>query len=150
MTTATTGLVRHWRPPVPVAASAVLGPLGRGRGDPAFRVDPTGTHWLAANTPAGVGTLAIRQAGDGECTGTAWGPAAQWLLDGLPALLGADDDDAGFVAHHPVVAEARRRMGGMRLGSAGRVWDVLVAAILEQKVTWIEARRSWRELGYRF
>ena len=150
MTTATAGLVRLWRPPFPVDAKAVLGPLSRGRGDPAFRVDTTGTHWLAANTPAGIGTLAVRQAGDGECTGTAWGPAAQWLLDGLPALLGADDDDAGFVAHHSVVADGRRRMVGMRLGSAGRVWDVLVAAILEQKVTWIEARRSWRELGYRF
>ncbi len=151
MTTATgTGLVRQWRPPFPLAVPAVLGPLSRGRGDPAFRIDATGTHWLAANTPAGVGTLAVCQAGDGEITGRAWGSAAEWLLDGLPALLGAHDDDAGFVAHHTVVADGRRRMRGMRLGSAGRVWDVLVAAILEQKVTWIEARRSWRELGYRF
>lgn len=150
MTTATgTGLVRHWRPAFTLDLAGVLDPLSRGRGDPAFRVVGN-THWLAGNTPAGVGTLAIDRASDGEITGRAWGPAADWLLDGLPALLGADDDDSGFVAHHPVVVDGRRRMAGLRLGSAGRVWDVLVAAILEQKVTWIEARRSWRELGFRF
>jgi 3-methyladenine DNA glycosylase/8-oxoguanine DNA glycosylase len=148
MTTAT-GQIRAWRPPFLVDVATVLAPLSRGRGDPAFR-HTDGTYWLAANTPAGDGTLALRRSADGEVTATAWGPAADWLLDGLPALLGAADDDTGFVAHHPVVATSRHRLPGMRLGTAGRVWDVLVAAVLEQKVTSIEARRSWRDLGYRF
>ncbi|HEY0808235.1 MAG TPA: DNA-3-methyladenine glycosylase 2 family protein, partial [Pseudonocardiaceae bacterium] len=100
-----TGLARHWRPAQPTDVHGVLAPLSRGRGDPAFRVDATGTRWLAGNTPAGLGTLAVAQSSDGEVTGKAWGPAAEWLLDGLPALLGADDDDTGFVAHHPIVAE---------------------------------------------
>ncbi len=80
----------------------------------------------------------------------AWGPGAAWTLDGLPALLGAEDDDTGFVAHHEVVAQARRRLPGLRLGASRRVWDVLVGAVLEQKVTGVEARRSWRELCWRF
>lgn len=146
--TLATELVRRWRPTFPPDLGSVLGPLRRGPADPAFRVE-SGTYWLAANTPAGIGTLALRP-GAGEVTATAWGPAAVWLLAGVPRLLGAADDDTGFVAHHPVVAAARRALPGLRLGATGRVWDVLVAAILEQKVTGREAWRSWRELGWRF
>jgi 3-methyladenine DNA glycosylase/8-oxoguanine DNA glycosylase len=145
-----TGRVRQWRPPFTVDVLAVLGPLSRGRGDPAYRREADGTLWLAANTPAGPGTLAVRRAADGEITGTAWGPAADRLLDGLPALLGAADDDTGFTGHHPVVATTRRRLPGLRLGATGRVWDVLVAAVLEQKVTGTEAHRAWRDLAMRF
>jgi 3-methyladenine DNA glycosylase/8-oxoguanine DNA glycosylase len=38
----------------------------------------------------------------------------------------------------------------LRLGATGRVWDVLFPAVLEQKVTGVEARRSFRELCRRF
>jgi len=41
-------------------------------------------------------------------------------------------------------------MPGLRLGATGRVWDVLLPAVLEQKVTGTEARRSWRELCRRY
>ena len=151
MTTATdTGQVRAWRPPFQLDLPSALGPLRRGRFDPAFRRDADGTHWLAANTPPGHGTLMLRRAADGEVRASAWGPAADWLLDRLPALLGADDEDAGFVAHHPIVATTRRRLPLLRLGATGRVWDVLVGAILEQKVTGTEAHRSWRDLAMRF
>ena len=80
----------------------------------------------------------------------AWGPGAAWSLDGLPALLGDGDDPGAFVAHHPLVADAHRRMPGIRFCATRRVWDVLVPAVLEQKVTGTEARRSWRELCRRF
>ncbi|WP_073488092.1 DNA-3-methyladenine glycosylase family protein [Streptoalloteichus hindustanus] len=124
---------------------AVLGPLRKGSGDPAFRVDGGGGVWRAMTTPAGPATLLVRRAAD-AVDATAWGPGAAWALDGVPALLGAHDDDSGFEAHHPLVAETRRRNPGLRLGATGRVWDVLVAAVLEQKVTLREAWRSWREL----
>jgi 3-methyladenine DNA glycosylase/8-oxoguanine DNA glycosylase len=142
--------VRQWRPTCPLDLPAVLGPLRRGAGDPTFRVDPHGTHWLAGNTPAGAGTLALHRSADGDVTASAWGPGAEWLLEGVPALLGALDDDTGFVAHHPVIATGRRQFPALRLGAGRRVWDVLFAAVLEQKVTNTEARRSWRELALRF
>ncbi|GDY31321.1 DNA-3-methyladenine glycosylase family protein [Gandjariella thermophila] len=144
--TTATGRQRTWRPAFPLDLGAVLGPLRRGRGDPAHQVDAAGVWWLAANTPAGPGSLALRRRGDGEVLADAWGPGAEWLLSGVPALLGARDDDTGFAAHHPVVADVRRRNPGLRLSATRRVWDVLVPAILEQKVTGYEARRSWREL----
>ncbi|SFB63473.1 hypothetical protein SAMN05216266_13522 [Amycolatopsis marina] len=141
---------RHWRPPFVLDAAVVLAPQQRGKGDPAMLRDAAGITWLAANTPDGPGTLALLGRASGEFEATTWGPGARFLLDGLPALLGAADDDTGFAAHHDVVARARRELPGLRIGSTGRVWDALVPAVLEQKVTSIEARRSWRELCLRF
>jgi 3-methyladenine DNA glycosylase/8-oxoguanine DNA glycosylase len=116
-----------------------------------MRIDPVGgAVWRAGTTPDGPATLELRREADGTVVARAWGAGAQWSLDGLPALLGALDDDSGFVAHHPVVADARHRLRGLRLGASLQVWDVLVPAVLEQKVTGIEARRSWRELCRRF
>ncbi|WP_367138830.1 DNA-3-methyladenine glycosylase [Saccharothrix sp. HUAS TT1] len=122
-------------------------PLRRGPGDPTFRADGAGVR-LAANTPAGPGALHVRRTDVVEAE--AWGDGAEWLLDGLPALLGAGDDDSAFECHHPLVAETRRRRPGIRLGTTGRVWDVLLPAVLEQKVTGTEAFRSYRELSLRF
>ena len=144
-----------WSPGFPLDVRALLAPLRRGRGDPSMAVDGAGVLWRAGTTPDGPATLALRRDGDGhgragDVYARAWGPGAGWVLDGVPALLGASDDSAGFVAHHRVVAEARRRMSGLRLGATGRVWDVLLATVLEQKVTGIEAHRSWRELCRRF
>ncbi|MFL6144648.1 MAG: DNA-3-methyladenine glycosylase family protein [Labedaea sp.] len=140
---------RVWTPEFGLDVGGLLAPLRRGAGDPAYRRDADGLPWLVANTADGVGTLSLRRAGQRVAAG-AWGPGAALLLDGVPALLGANDDDSDFQAHHPLIAQARRRMPNLRLGAVGRVWDVLLAAILEQKVTGHEARRSWRELCRRF
>ncbi|WP_104478332.1 DNA-3-methyladenine glycosylase 2 family protein [Actinokineospora auranticolor] len=139
---------RRWTPGYPLDLDALLRPLRRGPGDPACRRDPTGA-WLAANTADGPGALRLRRQA-GEVVADAWGPGAEALVEGVPALLGADDDDTGFQAHHPLIAETRRALPGLRLGATGRVWDVLLAAVLEQKVTGTEAHRSWRELARRF
>jgi len=140
---------RTWLPPFPLDVGAVLGTLRRGAGDPTFQRDTGGALWLTANTPSGAGTLRVRRP-DGVVEGTAWGDGAEWLLDGLPALLGAEDDDSGFEGHHPLIAESRRRAPGLRLGATGRVWDVLLPAVLEQKVTGTEAHLSFRDLCRRF
>lgn len=141
--------VRVWRPGYALDLGSVLAPLRRGSGDPTYGQTPGGAVFRASSTPEGPGTLAIRRVGD-EVHAEAWGEGAEWLLDGLPALLGDLDDDTDFQAHHDLVAEARRRMPGLRLGSTRRVWDVLFAAILEQKVTGKEAWRTWRELCRRY
>ncbi|MGQ0482630.1 MAG: DNA-3-methyladenine glycosylase family protein [Pseudonocardia sp.] len=126
-----------------------MAPLRRGRGDPTMRLDG-GRVWRTATTSDGPATLALRWSDGDAVLARAWGPGAEAVLDGVPALLGADDDDTGFEAHHPLVEQARRKLPALRLGSSGRVWDVLVPAVLEQKVTGVEARRSWRELCHRF
>ncbi|RZT88203.1 3-methyladenine DNA glycosylase/8-oxoguanine DNA glycosylase [Pseudonocardia sediminis] len=142
---------REWLPPFVLDLYGVLSPLRRGRGDPTWRTVADGaTIWRVSTTPQGPATLAIRRRADGTVRATGWGPGAAWEIDGLPSLLGADDDPSSFTAYHPIVADARRRMPGMRLGSTRRIWDTLLPAILEQKVTGTEARRSFRELCRRF
>ncbi|MDQ4119427.1 MAG: DNA-3-methyladenine glycosylase 2 family protein [Actinomycetota bacterium] len=142
---------RAWRPGFTLDLYGVLAPLRRGRGDPTWRTVADGAAiWRVSTTPEGPATVALRRRADGTVLATGWGPGARWELDGLPSLVGADDDPSSFVAHHPVVGDAMRRMPGMRLGSSRRVWDTLLPAILEQKVTGVEARRSFRELSRRF
>jgi 3-methyladenine DNA glycosylase/8-oxoguanine DNA glycosylase len=144
-------MTRRWRPDYSLDLLDLLVPLRRGKGDPTLRADTErGIWWRASTSPGGPATLALRRCPDGTVLADAWGPGAQWALDGVPALLGAEDDDCGFVAHHPLVAQARAGRPGLRLGATGRVWDTLLPAVLEQKVTGTEARRSWRELCWRF
>jgi 3-methyladenine DNA glycosylase/8-oxoguanine DNA glycosylase len=141
---------RVWDAGRPVDVRSTLSVLRRGSHDPAHAVDAAGRFWWACATPAGAGTLAVRAAGP-LVTGQAWGLGAAWLLDRLPVLLGADDDWSGLdVSAVPVLQEVWRARPGMRLANTGLVLDALVPAILEQKVTGQEARRSWRQLLRRF
>ena len=144
-----TGRERRWTPDGPLDVLATLGPLRRGSADPAHRVDGHGVFWRAAASPVGAVTLAVRQR-SGVVHATAWGPGGDWALDGLPELLGSRDDRTGFLPVHPVLRDAVRRHPGLRIPRTGLVFDQLVPAILEQKVTGKEARRSWRELLLRF
>ena len=82
--------------------------------------------------------------------GLAWGAGAAWALDGIPDLLGARDDPAGFTARHPLLADVAHRYPGFRVPRTGLVFDAVLPAILEQKVTGIEAHRAWRYLLHRY
>ncbi|NKX53505.1 3-methyladenine DNA glycosylase [Arthrobacter sp. E918] len=134
--------------------AGTLGILPRGRQDPTCRIGSGGV-WLAFATPAGPVTLHLAARADAAATAVTagcWGPGVEAALAGLPALLGAGDDwsgfdDPDFQATLPrLVTEPRRRHRGLRLPSTGRVFDALVPAVLEQRVTTIEARHSWRYL----
>ena len=138
-------LTRVWRPSWPVDVRLTLSPLRRGTGDPAHRV-ADGRFWRIALTPAGPATLALHM-NAGEVTAQAWGPGADWTLDGVPALLGAEDDWDGLdVRAYPGLHAARRAHPGLRLPRTRLVMDALVPAVLEQRVTGLQARRAWRAL----
>ncbi|MEV0780091.1 DNA-3-methyladenine glycosylase 2 family protein [Streptomyces sp. NPDC050428] len=123
----------------------VLGPLRRGPADPTFRTAPDGSAVRATRTPVGPGTLRVVADGQGV-RAEAWGPGADWLLERLPEMLGAADDPAAFVPRHRLLAASQRRHPGLRLCRTGLVLESLIPSILEQKVTTIEANRSWRHL----
>jgi 3-methyladenine DNA glycosylase/8-oxoguanine DNA glycosylase len=93
--------------------------------------------------------LRVRAVG-GEVEAEAYGPGGRWLLEALPALLGAGDEPDAFRPRHRIVLEARRRHPGMRLARTGLVLESLVPSVLEQKVTSDEAYRAWRLLLHRF
>lgn len=145
------GAARVWRPAWPCPVGAVLAPCRRGPGDPTFRVDPDGTIWRGLRTPAGTATLQVTaRPREGEVHAAAWGAGRTWVLDRLPAMLGADDDPRGFEPRHPVLAEAHRRFPHWRVARSGLVMESLVPAVLEQKVTGQEAYAGFRRLVRRF
>jgi 3-methyladenine DNA glycosylase/8-oxoguanine DNA glycosylase len=78
---------------------------------------------------------------------SAWGPGAEVAGAAVPEWLGAADEPDGFdPGGHPLVTDLHRRAPWLRLGRTGCTWDALVPAVLEQKVTVVEAHRVWREL----
>jgi 3-methyladenine DNA glycosylase/8-oxoguanine DNA glycosylase len=134
-----------------VSVHGVLCVLQRGGGDPTYRREPDGTVWRTCRTPHGVATLRlVTRRADGEVLATAWGDGAEWVLAGVPELLGAADDVSGFEAHHPRVAQSWRRHAGWRVPTTRLVVDALVPAVIEQLVTGDEAFRGWRLLVHRF
>jgi 3-methyladenine DNA glycosylase/8-oxoguanine DNA glycosylase len=142
-------LTRKWRPPWPVDVRRTLSAHRRGSGDPAFQITTDGAIWRASHTPDGPGTLRIAP-GQEIVEAIAYGAGAEWLLDGLPDLLGAADDPGALNPGHPALREAVARQRGLRIGRTHRVFEALVPAVLEQKVLGIEAWRAWRYLLRRF
>lgn len=129
----------------PLDLRRALGLLVRGAGDPTIRV-AAGAAIRASVTEDGPGSIEIRVTGP-EVRARAWGQGAERLLDGLPAALGLDDDDAGFdPGLQPVVAGLARRLGRVRLARTGAIWEALLPAILEQRITGTEAWRNYRRL----
>ncbi|GAA4641262.1 3-methyladenine DNA glycosylase [Gordonia humi] len=129
--------------------SATLGVHRRGARDPAYRSAPDGSIWRAVHTPDGPGTIAVAAAA-GAVVARAWGPGGPWLLDAAPAMVGEGDRPEDLVADDPVVRGLVDRAPGLRIGRTDRVWEALVAAILEQKVVGSEAYRAWRYLLRRY
>ena len=135
-----------YRPKHPFDFWTVLGTLRMGRNDPAHLHDGR-VFWRVSRTPEGVATLALGPRADGSVNASAWGAGARWAIEQLPTLLGALDDSRPFEAHHhPLIAEVHRRNPGLRLARTDLVFDALVASIIEQKVTGMQAYSAWRSL----
>jgi 3-methyladenine DNA glycosylase/8-oxoguanine DNA glycosylase len=137
-------LESRWRPPFPVDPWKTLAPLRHGLGDPTMRFERDGI-WRAARTPDGPATLHLRFVA-GEVHARAWGAGAERALDGIPRLLGADDDPEAFEPPPGVLRELVKRLRGLRFGRCDWMLGPLLPAIIEQKVTGEEAGRSYRGL----
>lgn len=152
MTTAP--LTRVWRPGWAVDVRATVSALTRGPADPSHRFAADGSFWRASHTPVGPATLRLLvRPADGEVLAAAWGPGAQWVLDGVPELLGEADVTAGefrVLPAHGVLEQARRSRPGWRVPRTRNVFEALTMAVVEQVVTGKEAGRSLRVLVRRF
>ncbi len=139
-------IVREWRPDWPCPVGQIWATWRKGAGDPTYRVD-RGRHWRGIRTPLGPATLAVQPLNiEGVIVAEAWGEGAEWVLDQLPAMLGADDDPSGFVPRHPQLSQALREHPHWRLGRGNLVWQALLPAVIEQKVTGQEAFGGFRRL----
>ncbi|HAM25259.1 MAG TPA: 3-methyladenine DNA glycosylase [Microbacteriaceae bacterium] len=134
-----------YAPTSPVSLRLTLRPLNRGGQDPTMVWDDSGV-WRTMPTPIGPATLHLAQRG-GTVVATAWGAGAEWAVASVPELLGHGDDAGEFdVSGNPFLRDAHRRTPGLRLLRTGLVFEMLLAAVLEQKVTGKEARRAWSQL----
>lgn len=132
--------------PLPIDLLRSLAPLVASSTDPTIRVRPDRVV-RASWTPEGPVTLDVRAVGTRRFSARADGPGRTWALDRAPGLLGADDHLDGFeAAHHPLVARAHHHRPDLRIVRTGCVQDVLVPAILAQRVTSREAARSWTRI----
>ena len=121
------------------------------------RYDPCGSvddreFRLSARTPEGPGTLHLTRTG-AELTATGHGPGAAWLVDRADAIAGLRDELGDFPARaaaHPLVARLARTFTGVRFPATGQIFHRLLRAILEQKVTGIEAHRAYRAIVKHF
>ena len=94
-----------------------LGVLRRGTGDPTYQVASDGAIWRGCLTPHGPGTVRVRRGGP-VVEIAAWGDGAAWLVKQGPAMIGAEDDSAGFaelIADHRLLREAHRGHPGLRM-----------------------------------
>ena len=141
---------RRWRPDWPCPVQTISRSIRHGPGDPTYRTEPDGTIWRGIRTPAGPATLrVVVLAAEGVVEGIAWGPGAEWVLEHLPAMHGAQDDPTGFEPLHERVAQAWRRHPHWRVPRTGLVMESLVPAVIEQKVTGQEAFAGFRGLVLR-
>jgi 3-methyladenine DNA glycosylase/8-oxoguanine DNA glycosylase len=128
----------------PLDVGLTLRPLLRGTADPTMRLGDRRVI-RATRTTDGPATIEL-VVGRVEVRAEAWGPGADAALEQVGGLLGLDDDRAGFRPGSGLIGELDHRLPGLRIGRTGAVLEALVPAILEQKVTGIEARRSYRSI----
>jgi len=133
---------------IPVAAPidlrSTLAPLAHGRGDPTIRFADDAI-WRATRTPGGAATIRLRVAPEGIEV-AAWGAGSDEAVAGAQDLVGVHDQPGRLVPRHRLIAELVRRHPGLRLPRTNRVFEALLPAICEQKVTGIEARAAFRGL----
>jgi 3-methyladenine DNA glycosylase/8-oxoguanine DNA glycosylase len=141
----------------PLDLRRTLGPLRQGSRDPAMSIDGD-VVWRASRNRDGTVTTRLRvDAPSRRLRARAWGDGAAWALEHLPDLVGASDDPSGLLAHltgrsagrhraDGVIRSLAHRLAGLRISRSGAVLEATVPIVLAQKVTGLEARRSYREL----
>jgi len=136
----------------PFDLPGTLAPLVRGRGDRTIRIAAR-EAWWATRTAAGPATLHLSLA-PGTLTAEAWGPGAELVVERAGRLVGLEParQPTGTLAgiDDTRISGLARRRPGVRTLRTEAVFEALVAAILEQKVTGTEAHRVWHGLVRRY
>jgi 3-methyladenine DNA glycosylase/8-oxoguanine DNA glycosylase len=132
------------RPRHGIDLARTLAPLRRGPHDATCRVE-AGAWWRATRTRGGPATLRLVALADGTIQVDAWGPGSADAVELAPAWCGLLDDPSGFRADG-IVGELHRRNPGLRMCRTEAIFEALVPSVLEQRVSGLEAYRSWRRL----
>jgi 3-methyladenine DNA glycosylase/8-oxoguanine DNA glycosylase len=132
----------------PLDLPGTLSPLVRGHGDRTIRI-ASREAWWATRTAAGPATLHL-SVEPGRLTTEAWGPGAELVAERAGRLVGLEPrrEPTGALAsvRDGRIAGLAKRRPGVRTLRTEAVFEALVAAIVEQKVTGFEAHRVWNGL----
>jgi len=79
----------------------------------------------------------------------AWGAGRDWVVDRAADITGESQLPIELTNANATVSTLRHRLRGLRLTRLGCALDVAVATILGQRVTTVEAQRSWRGLVWK-
>ena len=121
-----------------------------GPSDPTMQVASDRLVWAFAG-PSGPVTWAVTATDDRQIFKVmAWGDDADWALAQTPVWLGAEDNDEDFAPTHPTLRRLHRDLVGLRLGQSPSVFDMTVRMILQQRVAWRDAARSFRRLTLKY
>ncbi|HJL39748.1 MAG TPA: hypothetical protein RMG48_00460 [Myxococcales bacterium LLY-WYZ-16_1] len=116
-----------------------------GKLDPTFRLAAGGLE-RAVHTPDGPGVIRIETRDRRGFEVQAWGPGRAWLLDRSLGMLGVDDGSDRFRPDHPRLRRMHRGLAGLRLCRSPTVFETFVTVVLQQRVAWRDAVRSFLDL----
>ncbi len=139
---------QSWTLESPIDLRLTLSGLMTGGRDPTTRFDPRG-FWRTFRSPEGPATLNLLSVGK-QLNAKAWGPGADWALERVPHIVGLDDPPVFFDRSVPLLGDLSRKLPGMKLGGAATVLEVLLPIILQQRVTYMEAARSYQRMVRKF
>lgn len=112
--------------------------------DPCARLTP---HGFVRATRTIAGPASYRIAVDAsDVVFDAYGPGAETIATKARALAGLHDAPDGFVTEHPLMQKLARRHRGLRLARAPSLFEALITIVLEQRVTFEGAARSYGRL----
>ena len=124
----------------PIQLVRALAPLQRGRHDPCQQRVGDRIVWRTARPAAGPVLARLAQVDDRRVQCDAWGPGAEWFAEHLPTLLGADDHHDDFdCSSHRLLAKLHRAAPWLRMPRTQLVFEAMIGAVLEQRVTVQEA-----------
>jgi 3-methyladenine DNA glycosylase/8-oxoguanine DNA glycosylase len=112
--------------------------------DPCARLSPNG---FVRATRTVAGPASYRIAIDGrEVLFEAYGPGAASIAERAGELVGLSDEPHAFVTEHPAMKRLVDRHRGFRLARAPSLFEALITIVLEQRVTFSGAARSYGRL----
>ncbi len=142
-------MVLTWREPVPGYDLTLSTKLQRfGKFDPTSRRG-RGAFVRAFWTGQGACTLALRQAGQ-EVEAELVGPGAATVRDWLPSMFRFAPQELPLGGSHSGLRQLARRLAGLKVGPVPWVFDVAQAFVLQQRVAFEDASRSFRALVERY
>jgi 3-methyladenine DNA glycosylase/8-oxoguanine DNA glycosylase len=128
----------------PLDLASTMAPMRHGPYDPTIRLGRLEV-WRTTRTPGGPATVRLVRVREGV-RAQAWGPGAREALERAPDMTGARDDPTAFRPDHPLLRRLAARLAAIRMPRAGNVFEALLPAVTEQKVTGLEAQRAYRRI----